>query len=80
MKLNTLKSIMINHNQALYLRTVKEINDIHRSNFVTFINTAGYDSISFEIERKQKALEDLYCRMSMGERQQIKCIKSRNNL
>jgi superfamily II RNA helicase len=71
---------MITKNQALYLRTVKEINDLKRSSFLNFINKAEYNLNLIKLDSLEKNKERLRYRIPDTELRQVECIICQNSL
>ena len=71
---------MITKNQALYLRTVKEINDLKRSSFLNFINKAEYNLNLIKLDSLEKNKERLRYRIPNNELRQVECIICQNSL
>ena len=71
---------MITKNQALYLRTVREINDLKRSSFLNFINKAEYNLNLIKLDSLEKNKERLRYRIPNNELRQVECIICQNSL
>jgi hypothetical protein len=71
---------MITKNQALYLRTIKEINDLKRSSFLNFINKAEHNLNLIKLDSLEKNKERLRYRIPNNELRQVECIICQNSL
>ncbi len=71
---------MITKNQALYLRTVKEINDLKRSSFLHFITKAEYNLNLIKLDSLEKNKKRLKYIMPSTELLHVECIICQNNL
>lgn len=68
---------MITKNQALYLRTIKEINDLERKRFSYSFYTLKIDLYLHDqkVKRLNDSLQAVFCRLKNSERLQVETIR-----
>lgn len=73
---------MLTKNQALYLRTLKEINDLERNRFTNSFFQSNIDLFVHDqkVKKLNEALKTLFYRLRHHEKIQVEVIKNRNLL